>query len=211
MVEDLLSTIAQNVLGTTEIEYNGKKISFQKPFRREKMFDLFKKYTGRDLLGVSYDELKKLKDEYNLELPDNASYVKILDELFSEIVQPNLVQPTFVIDYPIEMSPLAKKHRTEKGLVERFELFINGSEVANAFSELNDPRDQRQRLEEQALQRAGGDEEAMVLDEDFLNAIEIGMPPTAGLGIGIDRLVMLLTGQTSIRDVLFFPTMRPEK
>lgn len=211
MVEDLLSTIAQNVLGTTEIEYNGKKISFQKPFRREKMFDLFKKYTGRDLLGVSYDELKKLKDEYNLELPDNASYVKILDELFSEIVQPNLVQPTFVIDYPIEMSPLAKKHRSEKGLVERFELFINGSEVANAFSELNDPRDQRQRLEEQALQRAGGDEEAMVLDEDFLNAIEIGMPPTAGLGIGIDRLVMLLTGQTSIRDVLFFPTMRPEK
>ncbi len=211
MVEDLLSTIAQNVLGTTEIEYNGKKISFQKPFRREKMFDLFKKYTGRDLLGVSYDELKKLKDEYNLELPDNASYVKILDELFSEIVQPNLVQPTFVIDYPIEMSPLAKKHRSEKGLVERFELFINGSEVANAFSELNDPRDQRQRLEEQALQRAGGDEEAMVLDEDFLNAIEVGMPPTAGLGIGIDRLVMLLTGQTSIRDVLFFPTMRPEK
>lgn len=211
MVEDLLSTIAQNVLGTTEIEYDGKKISLQKPFRREKMFDLFKKYTGRDLLGIPYDELKKLKDEYNLELPDNASYVKILDELFSEIVQPNLIQPTFVIDYPIEMSPLAKKHRTDKGLVERFELFINGSEIANAFSELNDPRDQRQRLEEQALQRAGGDEEAMVLDEDFLNAIEVGMPPTAGLGIGIDRLVMLLTGQTSIRDVLFFPTMRPEK
>lgn len=211
MVEDLLSTIAQNVLGTTEIKYDGKQISLQKPFRRAKMFDLFKEYTGRDLLGVSYEELKKLKDVYHLEIPDNASYVKILDELFSELVQPHLVQPTYVIDYPIEMSPLAKKHQTQEGLVERFELFINGGEVANAFSELNDPRDQRNRLEEQAIQRAGGDEEAMVLDEDFLNAIEIGMPPTAGLGIGIDRLVMLLTGQTSIRDVLFFPTMRPEK
>lgn len=211
MVEDLLSTIATNVLGTTEIKYDGKEISLKKPFRRAGMFDLFKQYTGRDLLGISYDELKKLKDEYNLEIPDNASYVKILDELFSELVQPHLIQPTFVIDYPIEMSPLAKKHQTQKGLVERFELFINGGEVANAFSELNDPRDQRARLEEQAIQRAGGDDEAMVLDEDFLNAIEVGMPPTAGLGIGIDRLVMLLTGQTSIRDVLFFPTMRPEK
>lgn len=211
MVEDLLSTIAKNVLGTTQIEYDGKKISLEKPFQRRKMFDLFKEYTGRDLLGVSYEELKQLKKEYNLDLPDNASYVKILDELFSEIVQPNLIQPTFVIDYPIEMSPLAKKHQSIPGLVERFELFINGSEVANAFSELNDPRDQRARLEEQARQRAGGDEEAMVLDEDFLNAIEVGMPPTAGLGIGIDRLVMLLTGQTSIRDVLFFPTMKPEK
>lgn len=211
MVEDLLSTIAHNVLGTTEIEYDGKRISLQKPFRRAKMFDLFKEYTGRDLLGVSYEELKKLKDEYHLEIPDNASYVKILDELFSELVQPHLIQPTYVIDYPIEMSPLAKKHQTQEGLVERFELFINGSEVANAFSELNDPCDQRNRLEEQAIQRAGGDDEAMVLDEDFLNAIEIGMPPTAGLGIGIDRFVMLLTGQTSIRDVLFFPTMRPEK
>lgn len=211
MVEDLLYTIAQKVLGTTEIEYDGKQISFQKPFRRAKMFDLFKEYTGRDLLGASYEELKKLKEEFKLEIPDNASYVKILDELFSELVQPHLIQPTYVIDYPIEMSPLAKKHQTEAGLVERFELFINGGEVANAFSELNDPRDQRERLEEQARQRAGGDDEAMVLDEDFLNAIEVGMPPTAGLGIGIDRLVMLLTGQTSIRDVLFFPTMRPEK
>lgn len=211
MVEDLLSSIAKKVLGTTEIEYDGKQISLQKPFRRAKMFDLFKEYTGRDLLGASYEELKKLKDEYKLEIPNNASYVKILDELFSELVQPHLIQPTFVIDYPIEMSPLAKKHQTEPGLVERFELFINGGEVANAFSELNDPRDQRARLEEQSRQRAGGDDEAMVLDEDFLNAIEVGMPPTAGLGIGIDRLVMLLTGQTSIRDVLFFPTMRPEK
>lgn len=211
MVEDLLSTIAQNVLGTTEIEYDGKQISLQKPFRRAKMFDLFKEYTGRDLLGVSYEELKRLKDEYHLEIPDNASYVKILDELFSELVQPHLIQPTYVINYPIEMSPLAKKHQNQEELVERFELFINGGEVANAFSELNDPRDQRNRLEEQAIQRAGGDDEAMVLDEDFLNAIEIGMPPTAGLGIGIDRFVMLLTGQTSIRDVLFFPTMRPEK
>lgn len=211
MVEDLLNTIAVNVIGKTEIEYDGKTISLHKPFRRAKMFDLFKEYTGKDLFGASLEELQKLSKEYELDLPPTASYTKILDEIFSEKVQPNLIQPTYVIDYPVEISPLAKKHRTDEGLVERFELYVNGGEIANAFSELNDPRDQRQRLEDQARQRAGGDDEAMVLDEDFLNAIEIGMPPTAGLGIGVDRLVMLLTGQTSIRDVLFFPTMRPEK
>jgi lysyl-tRNA synthetase class 2 len=211
MTEDLLCSIASNVFGTTTFSYDNKEISFEKPFRRAKMFDLFKEYTGMDLKGISYDELKDLIHKFNLEIPENSSYTKILDEIFSEKVQPHLIQPTFVIDYPIEISPLAKKHRTEAGLVERFELFVNGGELANAFSELNDPRDQRNRLEQQALERANGDEEAMILDEDFLNALEIGMPPTAGLGIGIDRLVMILTGETSIRDVLFFPTMKPEK
>lgn len=211
MVEDLLNSIAVKVFGKTEFIYDGKEISLQKPFRRAKMFDLFKEYVGRDLRGISYEDLQKLVLELGIDVAPTSSYMKLLDEVFSEKVQPHLIQPTFIIDYPIEMSPLAKKHQTEEGLVERFELFVNGGEIANAFSELNDPRDQRQRLEEQSLERAKGDEEAMVLDEDFLNAIEIGMPPTAGLGIGIDRLVMLLTGETSIRDVLFFPQMRPEK
>jgi len=208
MVEDLLNTIAVKVFGKTEFTYDEKEISLQKPFRRAKMFDLFKEYVGRDLKGISYEDLQKLVQELKIDVAPTSSYMKLLDEVFSEIVQPHLIQPTFVIDYPIEMSPLAKKHQTEEGLVERFELFVNGGEIANA---LNDPRDQRERLESQSIERAKGDEEAMTLDEDFLNAIEIGMPPTAGLGIGIDRLVMLLTGETSIRDVLFFPTMRPEK
>lgn len=211
MVEDLLSTLAMETNGTTDITIDDKTISLQKPFRRAKMFDLFKEYTGHDLRGKSLDELKAIAAELKIELEPNAGYAKVLDEIFGEKVEPNLIQPTFVMDYPIEMSPLAKKHRTEEGLVERFELFINGGEIANAFSELNDPRDQRQRFEEQAKNRAAGDDEAMVLDEDFLNAIETGMPPTAGLGIGIDRLVMLITGEKYIRDVLFYPQMRPEK
>ncbi|MEN6511209.1 MAG: lysine--tRNA ligase [Chloroherpetonaceae bacterium] len=211
MTEDVINTIANEVLGTTDINYDGKNISLQKPFKREKMFDLFKKYIGKDIFGASLQELLQIAEENKVELPANAPYSKIIDEIFSELVQPNLINPTFVIDYPIEISPLAKKHRNQEGLVERFELFINGFEVANAFTELNDPRDQRNRLEQQAIERAKGDEEAMVLDEDFLHALEIGMPPTAGLGIGIDRLVMLLTGQTSIRDVLFFPQLKPEK
>ena len=211
MVEDLLSTLANETNGTTDITIDGKEISLQKPFRRAKMFDLFKEYTGYDLRGKNLEELKVIAKDLKIELEPNAGYAKVLDEIFGEKVEPNLIQPTFVLDYPIEMSPLAKKHRTEEGLVERFELFINGGEIANAFSELNDPRDQRQRFEEQAKNRAAGDDEAMVLDEDFLNAIEIGMPPTAGLGIGIDRLVMLICGEKYIRDVLFYPQMKPEK
>ncbi len=211
MTETLISSICLEVNGSTDIEFAGTKISLQAPFRRVPMFDLFKEYTGKDLRGLSRDELAAIAVSLGIEVDSSYSSMKILDEIFSEKVEHNLIQPTFVIDYPVEMSPLAKKHRTETGLVERFELYVNGSEIANSFSELNDARDQRERLEEQAVIRAGGDDEAMILDEDFLNALEIGMPPTAGLGIGIDRLVMMMTGETSIRDVLFFPQMKPEK
>lgn len=211
MTEELINTVAKEVNGKEEVEYNGNTISLARPFKRIPMADLFKEYTGMDLFGLDREELAEKAKSIGVEFEDNASSMKILDEVFGEKVEPNLIQPTFVTDYPLEMSPLAKKHRTKDGLVERFELFINGAEMANAFTELNDPRDQRSRLEEQALSRAAGDDEAMVLDEDFLRALEIGMPPTAGLGVGIDRLVMLLTGETSIRDVLFFPQMRPEK
>lgn len=211
MTEDLIVSIANKVFGKASFEVDGKTINLEKPFRRAKMFDLFKEYTGFDLFGKSKDELIEIAKTLEIEIVPGMSAMKLLDEIFSLKVEPNLIQPTFVIDYPVEMSPLAKKHRSQPGLVERFELFINSAELANAFSELNDPRDQRQRLEEQARIRADGDDEAMVVDDDFLNALEIGMPPTAGLGIGIDRLVMLLTGQSSIRDVLFFPQMKPEK
>lgn len=208
--EEMFKRAALAANGTTEVELDGNKIDLGKPFRRAKMFDLYKEYTGKDLFGLSRDELFSVAKELHVDIEDDASAMKILDEIFGEKVEPNLIQPTFVMDYPVEMSPLTKKHREVEGLVERFELFINGAELANCYSELNDPRDQRERLENQAKERAGGDDEAMVMDEDFVNALQIGMPPTAGLGIGIDRMVMLLTGQTSIRDVLFFPHMRPE-
>ena len=210
MLEDLISKLCIAVNGTDEVEYDGQMISFKKPFRRASMYELLKEYTGHDLQGKTKDELISLCKEINVPIDPKSSIMKVLDEIFSVKVQPNLIQPTFNMDYPVEMSPLAKKHRTKEGLVERFELFVSGFEVANAFSELNDPRDQRERLEDQARERAAGDDEAMILDEDFLNALEIGMPPTSGLGVGIDRLVMLLTGRKSIRDVLFFPQMKPE-
>jgi lysyl-tRNA synthetase class 2 len=206
--EDLLSKLAIEINGTTELTHFDEPISLKSPFRRAKMFDLYKEYTGMDLKNKSREELLVTAEKLNVEVAPNSSSMKILDEIFGKKVEPHLIQPTFVIDYPVEMSPLTKKHRTEEGLVERFELFINGKELANAYSELTDPRDQRERFEEQAKIKADGDDEAMFLDEDFLNAIEIGMPPTAGLGMGIDRLVMLLTGETSIRDVIFFPTMK---
>lgn len=211
MVEELISKLAIHINGSTNVEIEGKQISLASPFKRVKMFDLFKEYTGFDLQGKSREELLKIAEELRVPIDPQANSMKILDEIFGAKVEEHLIQPTFVIDYPIEMSPLAKKHREEEGLVERFELFVNGKELCNAFSELNDPRDQRNRLEEQARNKAAGDDEAMVVDEDFLEALEVGMPPTAGLGIGIDRLVMLLTGETSIRDVILFPTMRPEK
>ncbi len=210
MTENLIRTVAETVNGSTTVEYDGKEIDISQPFRRAPMFELFKEYTGKDLRGMNRDDLLAVAKELEVDVDKDASHSKILDEIFGEKVEKNLIQPTFVIDYPVEISPLAKMHRSEEGLVERFELFINGAEMANAFTELNDPVDQRARLEEQSKIRAAGDDEAMVLDNDFLYAIETGMPPTAGLGIGIDRLVMFLTGETSIRDVLFFPQMRPE-
>ena len=211
MVEELFHAIAQDVHGSATFTVQDTEISFAPPFARKKMFDLFREHTGHDLRGMQRQQLVDVARAIGVDVDPSWSAMKLLDEIFSVKVQPHLVQPTFVIDYPVEMSPLAKAHATEDGLVERFELFIMGKEVANAFSELNDPIDQRQRLEEQATIRAAGDDEAMVVDEDFLHAIEVGLPPTAGLGVGIDRLVMLLTNNDSIRDVLFFPQMRPER
>ncbi len=210
LTEEMFRNAAIVANGNTIVEIDGHTIDLGKPFKREKMFDLYKQYTGKDLFGLNREELLAVAKELHVEVEDDATSMKILDEIFGEKVEPNLIEPTFVMDYPIEMSPLTKKHREVEGLVERFELFINGTEYGNCYSELNDPRDQRERLEKQAIDRAGGDEEAMVMDEDFVNALEVGMPPTAGLGVGIDRMVMLITGQTSIRDVLFFPHMRPE-
>jgi len=210
MTEDCLNTIAKSVNGSETVIYDGKEISFALPFARKKMSELFVETIGVNPFGFDRASLKELAQKHSVAIDPTANEIKILDEMFSELIQPKLIQPTFVYDYPLEMSPLAKSHRTEQGVVERFELFINGGEVANAFSELNDPFDQRQRLEQQARLKTEGDDEAMVVDEDFLFALEIGMPPAAGLGIGIDRLVMILTGETSIRDVLFFPQMRPE-
>ncbi|PKL79113.1 MAG: lysine--tRNA ligase [Ignavibacteriae bacterium HGW-Ignavibacteriae-4] len=211
MTEELIKHIANEVNGKMEIQFDDLTIDLSNKFPRLPFFGLIEQHAGKNLKGLNLDELKAAAKELNVAIEPGASSSKVLDEIFGEFVEPKLIQPTFVIDYPLEMSPLAKKHRTEEGLVERFELFINGSEMANAFSELNDPRDQRARFEEQAKAKAGGDDEAMILDEDFLQSLEVGMPPAAGLGIGIDRLVMLLTEQKSIRDVLFFPQMKPEK
>ncbi|MFM8569734.1 MAG: lysine--tRNA ligase [Candidatus Kapaibacterium sp.] len=210
MVEDLLSTMCREVHGSTDLSVGGKLIAMAKPFARISMMDAIQEKCGSDILHASREEVLAVCRAHGVDVESTAPWSKLVDELFSTLVQPELIQPTYVMDYPVEMSPLAKKHRSKDGLVERFELFINGAEVANAFSELNDPVDQRERLESQARQRAQGDDEAMVIDEDFLFAIETGLPPTAGLGIGIDRLVMLMTDNDSIRDVLFFPLMRPE-
>ena len=211
MLEELINTIVIQLFSSNLVTFQDTEISFARPFARRTMSELFVQYTGTEVIGKNREELITIARETNVDVETSWSAMKLLDEIFSVKVQPNLVQPTFVIDYPEEMSPLAKKHRTSAGLVERFELFVNGKEIANAFSELNDPIDQRRRLEDQASMRAAGDDEAMVLDEDFLHAIEVGLPPTAGLGIGIDRLVMILTNCDSIRDVLFFPQMKPER
>ncbi len=208
MVENLIETLAKEVLGKTTVEIDGKEISFAAPYARISIYDSIKKYTAIDVSSMDEDALRRTCKELKIHVDSSMGKGKLVDAIFGEKVEHNLIQPTYITDYPIEMTPLAKKHRTEEGLVERFELFVNGKEIANAYSELNDPIDQRQRLESQLKLADRGDEEAMQMDEDFIRALEYGMPPTSGLGIGIDRLVMLFTGQSSIQEVIFFPQMR---
>ncbi len=211
LVEDMVNHIAMKVLGTTKVSFQGTEIDLKGPWPRLPLFDALQKYTGMDLSEKSRDELMAAAKQLHVETESFWDSGKILDEIFSEKVEPNLIQPVFICDYPVELSPLAKRHRDNPKLTERFEPYIAGREIGNAFSELNDPIDQRQRFEKQVAMREAGDDEAQMLDEDFLRALEYGMPPTAGLGMGVDRLVMLLTNSASIRDVILFPTMRPEK
>lgn len=211
LVEELITEVATEVNGKNIARVGKKEIDLTPPWKRISMFDAIKEYTGRDLRGKKEEELRSIAKDLHCDIETGMGAGAIIDLVFAERVEPHLIQPTFITDYPVELSPLAKKHRSEEGLVERFELIVNGQEVCNAFSELNDPIDQRARFEEQMKLRAQGDEEAQVVDEDYLRALEYGMPPTAGLGIGIDRLTMLLTGQESIRDVILFPQMKPEK
>lgn len=208
LTEDLIVAIAQEVLGTLKIEYKGDEIDLTPPWKKITLVDALKE-EGIDISGKSEEEIRKIAKSKGIEGYEEIGIGKIINVLYDKFVEPSLKQPTFVIDHPIETSPLAKKHRKKEGYVERFELIIAGMELANAFSELNDPIDQRDRFKKQAELKAAGDQEAESMDEDFLRALEYGMPPTGGLGIGIDRLVMILTNQPSIRDVLLFPHMRP--
>jgi lysyl-tRNA synthetase class 2 len=210
LLEGLLVEVVMAVNGSLHVKRAGGEINFTPPFRRATMLGLIQEYTGENVETMSDDELRALASRNHIKVEPAMGRAKLIDELFSERVQPHLVQPTFVMDHPVEMVPLAKRHRSKPGLVEAWELIVAGMELAPAFSELNDPRDQRQRFIDQAGLRAAGDDEAMLIDEDFLHALEVGMPPTAGMGLGIDRLVGILTGEDSIRDVVFFPMMRPE-
>ena len=211
VTERLLEKAAIDVVGTTDVPVGDKAISFRAPFKRISIYDAIKEHTGYDVSNLDEEGLRKVCRELKIEVDETMGKGKLIDEIFGERCEDHYVQPTFIIDYPVEMSPLTKKHRNKPGLVERFELIINGKEIANAYSELNDPIDQRGRFEEQVRLMERGDEEAMYIDYDFLRALEYGMPPTSGIGFGIDRLCMLLTNQPSIQDVLLFPQMRPEK
>jgi len=211
MVEDCLEKVAMAVHGTSTVKFGEHQINFAGPYEKLSMHDSILKYTGIDVSAMDEAALRDTCKSMGIEVDATMGKGKLVDEIFGAKVEANLIQPTYITDYPIEMTPLAKKHRTKEGLVERFELFVMGKEIANAYTELNDPIDQRERFEDQLLLAGRGDEEAMVMDEDFLRALEYGMPPTSGLGIGIDRLVMLMTNQTTIQEVLFFPQMRAEK
>lgn len=209
--EKLLEHCAIAVNGTTKATFGEHEIDFKAPYERISMTDAIKKFTGFDITGKTEDELRTFAKSIGIEVDETMGKGKLIDEIFGEKCEGNFIQPTFITDYPVEMSPLTKKHRSKEGLTERFELMVCGKEIANAYSELNDPIDQRERFEEQLRLSEKGDDEAMFIDQDFLRALEYGMPPTAGLGIGIDRLIMFLTNNASIQEVLFFPQMKPEK
>ena len=209
--EQLLEKICIAVNGCTESVIDGKTISFKAPYRRLPILEAIKEKTGHDLEGKSEEEIRDVCKQLNLEIDDTMGKGKLIDEIFGEFCEGTFIQPTFIIDYPVEMSPLTKMHRSKPGLTERFELMVNGKELANAYSELNDPIDQEERFKEQMRLADKGDDEAMIIDQDFLRALQYGMPPTSGIGIGIDRLTMLMTGKSYIQDVLLFPQMRPEK
>jgi lysyl-tRNA synthetase class 2 len=209
--ENMLEKVALALHDTTEVTVGEQKINFQTPFKRVTLYDAIKEHAGIDVTNMSEEELRDACRSMNIPCDKTMGRGKLIDQIFGEKCEGNYIQPTFITDYPVEMSPLTKKHRSKPGLVERFELMVNGKEIANAYSELNDPIDQRERFEEQVKLMERGDDEAMYIDHDFLRALEYGMPPTAGIGIGIDRLAMLMTNNVSIQDVLFFPQMRPEK
>ena len=209
-VEDMLETICMDVLGTTDVQIGENKVSFKKPFKRISMIDAIAEHTGIDIAPMNESELLETCKKLGVETDDSMGKGKLIDEIFGEKCEGNYIQPTFITDYPVEMSPLCKKHRDNPELTERFELMVNGKELANAYSELNDPIDQKERFEEQVKLSEKGDDEAMFIDMDFVRSLEYGMPPTSGMGIGIDRLCMFLTDNASIQEVLFFPQMRPE-
>lgn len=209
--EQMLEHVAMKVLGTTKTKVGDIEIDFKAPYRRVTMIDAIREHTGIDISGMDEDQLRDVCKQLGVEQDETMGKGKLIDEIFGEKAEGKYIQPTFIIDYPIEMSPLCKRHRENPELTERFELMVNGKELANAYTELNDPIDQRERFEEQLRLSEKGDDEAMFIDQDFLRALEYGMPPTSGMGIGMDRLAMLLTGQTSIQEVLLFPMMRPEK
>lgn len=209
--EQMLEHVALKVLGTTKVKVGENEIDFKAPYKRVTMIDAIKDHTGIDISGLDEDQLREVCKKLGVEQDETMGKGKLIDEIFGEKAEGKYIQPTFIIDYPIEMSPLCKRHRDNPELTERFELMVNGKELANAYTELNDPIDQRKRFEEQLKLSEKGDDEAMFIDQDFLRALEYGMPPTSGMGIGMDRLTMLLTGQVSIQEVLLFPLMRPEK
>lgn len=209
--ERMIERVVTEVFGTDTVKVGDNEICFKRPFKRISMIDSIKEKTGIDITGMDEAQLREVCKQLNIEIDDTMGKGKLIDEIFGEKCEGTYIQPTFITDYPVEMSPLCKRHRENPELTERFELMVNGKELANAYTELNDPIDQRARFEEQMKLSERGDNEAMFIDQDFLRAMEYGMPPTSGMGIGIDRLVMLLTGQLAIQEVLFFPTMRPEK